>query len=204
MSDSEFAAQVAAKLKSITDQINDLQKLKAKLEDLQQHLGTDLQVDEAVTPQLPEADAEVAKPVTVPAARGAKAAVSKAPPAKKAPARAAGSAKKPRKATSVRGKAPQKKSTRADRLLELLNDQPRTVAELAKLLTQEHPQHAAPETVVRNTLENSLVAKGLAHRSKQGRSVFYTHATPAPGSTTEAQGPDAAVDVNEETAPALA
>lgn len=203
MSDSEFAAQVAAKLKSITDEIDDLQKLKTKLEDLQQHLGTDLQGDDVVTPQLPEVDTEVAKPVTVPAARGAKASVEKAPPAKKTSARAASSAKKPRKATSVRGKARQKKSTRADRLLELLNEQPRTVAELAKLLTQEHPQHTAPETVVRNTLENSLVAKGLAHRSKQGRSVFYTHATLAPKSTTEAQEPDA-VDVNEEAAPALA
>ncbi|MEU9110997.1 hypothetical protein AB0D04_04130 [Streptomyces sp. NPDC048483] len=202
MSDSEFAVQVAAKLKSITQEIDDLHKLKSKLEDLQQHLGSAAQ-DEAVSPQPPETDADAAKPVTVPAARRAKASVPKDRPANKAPAKAAGGPKKTRKATSAKGKTRQKSPTRADHLLGLLNEQPRTVAELTKLLAEEHPNQAAPETAVRNTLEHSLVAKGLAHRSKQGRSVFYSHPTSALESTTEAHASDA-VDVNEEVAPAQA
>ncbi|MFG2490725.1 hypothetical protein ACGFSD_06615 [Streptomyces caniferus] len=176
MSDSEFAVQVAAKLKSIAKEIDELQKLRTKLEDLQQHLDSGPREKVAV-PQPPEADTAAAKPATVPAARRAKPAAPKGKPTKKAPAKTAGSAKKARKATPARGKARQRNATRADRVLGLLDEQPRTVTELTKLLAQEHPDHTAPETAVRNTLETSLVSKGLAHRSKQGRSVFYS--TPA-------------------------
>ncbi|MET7802147.1 hypothetical protein [Streptomyces decoyicus] len=203
MSDSEFAVQVAAKLKGIAKEIDELQKLRAKLEDLQQHLGTGPQEEAVVAPQSVEADTTVPKPVTVPAARRAKAAAPKAKPAKKAPAKAAGSAKKTRKSTPAKGKARQRNSTRVDRVLGLLDEQPRTVTELTKLLAQEHPDHTAPETAVRNTLETSLVAKGLAHRSKQGRSVFYSLPAAAPEAGTEAQETDAA-DAHEETAAARA
>ncbi|QTZ90175.1 hypothetical protein [Streptomyces auratus] len=215
MSDSEFAAQVAAKLERITLEIDELQKLKSKLEDIQLHLGTQAS-EEPVAPQPAEADAEVAPPVTVPAARRSDATAPKAKPAKKsakkAPAKAARSAKKPpakvaggtkktRKATTARVKARQKNSTRADRVLALLDEQPRTVAEMTKLLTQEHPDHSAPETAVRNTLETSLVAKGLAHRSKQGRSVFYSRPAPAAQAGTGTKAKDA-VEATEEAAPA--
>ncbi|MFI9257135.1 hypothetical protein ACIGT4_05355 [Streptomyces sioyaensis] len=215
MSDSEFAAQVAAKLERITHEIDELQKLRAKLEDIQLHLGTQAP-EEPVASQPAEADAEVAPPVTVPAARRSDATAPKAKPAKKAakkaPAKAARSAKKPpakvaggtkktRKATTARVKARQKNSTRADRVLALLDEQPRTVAEVTKLLAQEHPDHGAPETAVRNTLETSLVAKGLAHRSKQGRSVFYSRPAPAAQAGTGTKAKDA-VDASEEAAPA--
>ncbi|MFD5734469.1 hypothetical protein ACFWIY_16750 [Streptomyces sioyaensis] len=211
MSDSEFAAQVAAKLERITLEIDELQKLRAKLEDIQLHLGTQAS-EEPVAPQPAEADAEVAPPVTVPAARRSDATAPKAKPAKKAPTKAARSAKKPpakvaggtkktRKATTARVKARQKNSTRADRVLALLDEQPRTVAEMTKLLTQEHPDHGAPETAVRNTLETSLVAKGLAHRSKQGRSVFYSRPAPAAQAGTGTKAKDA-VEATEEAAPA--
>ncbi|WP_327700865.1 hypothetical protein [Streptomyces decoyicus] len=207
MSDSEFAVQVAAKLKGITKEIDELQKLRAKLEDLQQHLGTSPQEEAVVAPQPVETDNTTApKPVTVPAARRAKSAAPKAKPAKKAPAKAAkttGSAKKARKATPAKGKARQRNATRVDRVLGLLDEQPRTVTELTKLLAQEHPDHTAPETAVRNTLETSLVAKGLAHRSKQGRSVFYSLPAAAPEAAAEAQKPDAA-DAHEEAATARA
>ncbi|MFG2142075.1 hypothetical protein [Streptomyces sp. NPDC048650] len=203
MSDAELAEHVATKLKSIAQQVDDLQKLKAKLEDLQQHLGTDTG-DEVVTPQLSEADTEVREPATVPAARRATAAVAKARP-KKAAAKAkkAEGTKKPRAAKRAGGTARRKSPTRVDLLLELLNEQPRTVAELTKLLAKEHPDQAGPETVVRNTLENSLVAKGLAHRSKQGRNVFYSHPTPALESVTDGRAPDS-VEANEAAAPASA
>ncbi|MFE1764566.1 hypothetical protein ACFW81_10145 [Streptomyces angustmyceticus] len=201
MSDSEFAVQVAAKLKSIAKEIDELQKLRAKLEDLQQHLDTGPQ-KKAVAPQPPETGTAAAKPATVPAARRAKPAAPKGKPAKKAPAKTAGSAKKARKATPARGKARRRNATRADRVLGLLDEQPRTVTELTKLLTQEHPDHTAPETAVRNTLETSLVAKGLAHRSKQGRSVFYS----LPGATQEGTKEPAAdaTEAAEEAAPTRA
>ncbi|BDH12557.1 hypothetical protein [Streptomyces hygroscopicus] len=206
MSDSEFAVQVAAKLKGITKEIDELQKLRSKLEDLQQHLGTSPQEEAVAAPQPVETDTTAPKPVTVPAARRAKSAAPKAKPAKKAPAKAAktaAGAKKARKATPAKGKARQRNSTRVDRVLGLLDEQPRTVTELTKLLAQEHPDHTAPETAVRNTLETSLVAKGLAHRSKQGRSVFYSLPAAAPEAGTEAQETDAA-DAHEEAATARA
>ncbi|MGW7578175.1 hypothetical protein [Streptomyces sp. NPDC054765] len=202
---------MTAKLKSIAKEIDELQKLRTKLEDLQQHLGTAPGKAETVTPQPVEADAAmtkpvttpVDKPVTVPAARRAKPAAPKVKPAKKPPAKAAGSVKKARKATPARGKARQRNATRVDRVLGLLDEQPRTVTELTKLLAQEHPDHTAPETAVRNTLETSLVAKGLAHRSKQGRSVFYSLPAATPEAGTETREADAA-DATEEAATARA
>lgn len=207
MSDSDFTAQVAAKLESISAEIDELQQLKAKLEDLQKHLGTDPQDGGAVAPPAAEVaapDTAAAKLVTVPAARRATTATPKAKPAKKTPAKTAGSAKKTRKTTAPRGKARPKGSTRADRVLELLDEQPRTVSEMTELLTQKHPDHAAPETAVRNTLETSLVAKGLAHRSKQGRNVFYSRPIPAPKAETEAHEAKAGDANKEEVAPASA
>ncbi|WP_405835210.1 hypothetical protein OG528_00450 [Streptomyces platensis] len=195
MSDSEFAAQVAAKLESIAKEMDELQKLKAKLEDLQKHLGTGAK-KAAVAPQVAEPEPAVTKPATVPPARRAQATAPKAKPAAKPPAKAAKSTnakKKPRKVKAARSTTGRRSSTRADRVLGLLDEQPRTVAEMTKLLAQEHPEHAAPETAVRNTLETSLVAKGLAHRSKQGRTVFYSR----PTAGAEAQGADAAAPQKE-------
>ncbi|MGA4877269.1 hypothetical protein [Streptomyces lydicamycinicus] len=195
MSDSEFAAQVAAKLESIAKEIDELQKLKVKLEDLQKHLGTGAR-KAAVAPQPAEPEPAVTKPATVPPARRAQTTAPKAKPAAKPPAKAAKSTnakKKPRKAKAARSTAGRRSSTRADRVLGLLDEQPRTVAEMTKLLAQEHPEQAAPETAVRNTLETSLVAKGLAHRSKQGRTVFYSR----PAAGAEAQGTDAAAPKKE-------
>ncbi|MFI1093846.1 hypothetical protein [Streptomyces sp. NPDC020917] len=50
--------------------------------------------------------------------------------------------------------------------------EPRSAAEITASLTTSHPDRGIKATVVRTTAE-SLVAKGLAHRSKQGSSVFY-------------------------------
>ncbi|MGW8557508.1 hypothetical protein [Streptomyces tubercidicus] len=190
MSDSEFAAQVAAKLESIAKEIDELQKLKVKLEDLQKHLGNAPR-KAVVAPQAAEPEPAVTKPVTVPPARRAQATAPKAKPATKTPAKAAKSTsakKKPRKGnkTAARSTTGRRNSTRADRVLGLLDEQPRTVAEMTKLLAEQHPDHSAPETAVRNTLETSLVAKGLAHRSKQGRTVFYSR----PATGTESQKTD--------------
>ncbi|MFE1171382.1 hypothetical protein [Streptomyces sp. NPDC058773] len=203
MSDSEFAAQVAAKLKSIAKEIDELQKLKVKLEDLQKHLGAGSR-NTAVTPQPAEPGPAVTKPATVPQARRAQATTApKAKPTTKAPVKSAKSAKKKtRKAKPARAAGGRRNSTRADRVLGLLDEQPRTVAEVAKLLAQQHPDHSAPETAVRNTLETSLVAKGLVHRTKQGRSVFYSR--PASGAEAEAAKAAEAPATKEEAASASA
>jgi Fe2+ or Zn2+ uptake regulation protein len=60
--------------------------------------------------------------------------------------------------------------------------EPRSAAEVAETLSAAHPDRAIATTVVRTSLE-TLVAKSLAHRTKQGRSVFYTAThTPEPTS----------------------
>ncbi|MFJ6573827.1 hypothetical protein ACIQNU_41185 [Streptomyces sp. NPDC091292] len=51
--------------------------------------------------------------------------------------------------------------------------EPRSAAEVATALAEEHPDRKIGLTVIRNTLEG-LVAKGQAQRTKQQRSVFYT------------------------------
>ncbi|MFJ3498004.1 hypothetical protein ACIPPJ_31070 [Streptomyces sp. NPDC086091] len=53
--------------------------------------------------------------------------------------------------------------------------EPRSAAEVTAALGGAHPGRAVRTTVVRTTLEG-LVAKSLAHRTKQGSSVFYTAA----------------------------
>ncbi|MFE5947959.1 hypothetical protein [Streptomyces sp. NPDC056480] len=52
-------------------------------------------------------------------------------------------------------------------------DEPRSAAEITADLEQSHPQRSMSIPVVRNTLEG-LVAKGLASRTKQQKSVFYS------------------------------
>lgn len=55
---------------------------------------------------------------------------------------------------------------------------PCSATEVTTALSERHRDRHIQTTVVRTSLEN-LVAKGHAHRSKQGSSVFYTAAAPA-------------------------
>ncbi|MFE0654435.1 hypothetical protein ACFVZH_38485 [Streptomyces sp. NPDC059534] len=55
---------------------------------------------------------------------------------------------------------------------------PCSASEVTTALGEQHRDRHIQTTVVRTSLEN-LVAKGQAHRTKQGSSVFYTAATPA-------------------------
>ncbi|MEU2434255.1 hypothetical protein ABZ611_33030 [Streptomyces sp. NPDC007861] len=169
MSDSELAAQVAEKLEHTTKQIDELHKLKTTLEELQHHLGTRSRQTAAAPP---------GKPVTVPAARRAESAAPPAGAVCMPPATKAGGGRTRPTATPAQGTSGQKRSTRASRVLALLNKQPHTVKQITQLLAQTHPHDTTTETVIRNTLENSLVTKGLAHRTKQGRNVYYTRPTP--------------------------
>jgi hypothetical protein len=106
-------------------------------------------------------------PAVVPQARKAKAAARTPKPAT-------------RKKAAVKAATPAKsESTGSLTLRELAvtdlaaHSEPRSAIEIATALTQAHPDRKIQTTVVRNTLE-SLVAKGHAVRSKQGRSVFYS------------------------------
>ncbi|EGJ78993.1 hypothetical protein STTU_6203 [Streptomyces sp. Tu6071] len=60
--------------------------------------------------------------------------------------------------------------------------EPRSAAEVGSTLREEHPDRELKGNVVRTTLE-ALVAKGLVQRSRQQKSVYYTHTTAA-GTTT--------------------
>lgn len=53
--------------------------------------------------------------------------------------------------------------------------EPRSAAEISAELAADHPRRNPNINVVRNALEQ-LVAKSEAHRAKQKKSVFYTHA----------------------------
>ncbi|MFD8646049.1 BlaI/MecI/CopY family transcriptional regulator [Streptomyces zaomyceticus] len=73
---------------------------------------------------------------------------------------------------------------KAATLVELIRDHlaaagaPCSASEVTTALGERHRDRHIQTTVVRTSLEN-LVAKGYAHRTKQGSSVFYTAATPA-------------------------
>ncbi|MFE9674324.1 hypothetical protein ACFYO5_09400 [Streptomyces sp. NPDC006259] len=75
-----------------------------------------------------------------------------------------------------------------------VQSEPRSAAEVAQSLGQQHPERGIKATVVRTTLEG-LVAKNHAQRTKQGSSVFYTTpeaSAPATGAQEAPQeGPSA-------------
>ncbi|MEV7280403.1 BlaI/MecI/CopY family transcriptional regulator [Streptomyces sp. NPDC093111] len=56
---------------------------------------------------------------------------------------------------------------------------PCSASEVTTTLSEQHRDRRIQTTVVRTSLEN-LVAKGHAHRTKQGSSVLYTAAVPSP------------------------
>ncbi|MEU0950603.1 hypothetical protein ABZ379_49550 [Streptomyces canus] len=68
--------------------------------------------------------------------------------------------------------------------------EPRSAAEVTTALSQQHPGRPIKATVVRTTLEG-LVAKSLAHRTKQGASVSYA-AQSASEPTPDARGAESA------------
>jgi len=77
--------------------------------------------------------------------------------------------------------------------------EPRSAAEVTAALSQDHPERKAKATVVRTTLEG-LVAKGRVHRTRQGKSVFYS--TSGAGATAGRAGAEEATDGATESAAA--
>lgn len=93
-------------------------------------------------------------------ARSRKASPRKAGTDKAAPAEASSSEAKPSLVGAVRAYLEQQR-------------EPRSAVEVAEAIRSGQPGRTIKTTVIRTTLE-SLVARNLAQRSKQGRSVFYT------------------------------
>ncbi|MFE7776182.1 hypothetical protein ACFU5O_20210, partial [Streptomyces sp. NPDC057445] len=115
--------------------------------------------------------------------------------------RKAAQAKPKEKAKPARKTAESKSGPPLRELVQgLLTGEPRTVGEVVKDLTQAHPERVVTSVqVVRNALE-TLVAKSLAERSKQGSTVYYTApdndtaAAAAPSATGESAAAETAED----------
>ncbi|MFF7073210.1 hypothetical protein [Streptomyces pseudovenezuelae] len=170
--------RLGAEIAALQSQLASLDKDREVLLSLQKTLGAAPVpaapvADGAPSPTATAATAAVDGQTTATPAKGRKARAKKSVPS---PRKAEGSAKK----ASAKTAAPQQPS-----LVSLTHEflagqkEPRSAAEVAEALAQQHPDRGIKATVVRTTLEG-LVAKNRAQRSKQGSSVFYT----APDPTT--------------------
>ncbi|WP_328504772.1 hypothetical protein OG828_48770 [Streptomyces sp. NBC_00457] len=179
--------RIGAEITALQQQLSALQQDHTVLVNMQQALG------------IPEAPAE-------PAAAPESAAVPS--PRKKTDAGQIGKPKA-RRTTAAQGSPTARKSaakkppvkaaaaakTTQPTLVELIRrhlteqGEPRSAVEISTALSQAHPERGIKPKVVRVTLEG-LVAKSLAQRTKQGRSVFYT--------SPEAPEPTAALPAEEQ------
>ncbi|MER7694550.1 hypothetical protein [Streptomyces sp. NPDC097610] len=166
--------RIGQEIEALQEQLHALQQDHTVLVNMQQALGTASPAAEAATaaaqsvPHQASAEPKQSKPKKA-AAASAKKTAAKKPAAKASSVKASETAAKPTLVEVIRGHLEQQ-------------GEPRSAAEITTALTQDHPDRSVKTTVVRTTLEG-LVAKGHAHRTKQGSSVFYTTAAasePAP------------------------
>ncbi|MGP3953485.1 BlaI/MecI/CopY family transcriptional regulator [Streptomyces sp. 7N604] len=161
--------------------------------------------------QSPDGNAEavLAEPAVqaIPQPRRAKKAASEPRGRRKkaAQAKPAGEAKAPKAAAKKKSEGPPLRELILDLLAQ--HHQPRMVGEVVNELAEAHPERAASNQVVRNTLE-ALVAKNYVERERKQGSVFYTArendaaaAETAPETASEAAAPEAA---EEKAAPEAA
>ncbi|MFE0525836.1 hypothetical protein [Streptomyces sp. NPDC058954] len=180
---SQYSTQVAGDLER---NLKEQERVQGEIEALQATLSA-LQQDQTVLVNIQQALGVPAAPVepelkpeavaAVPAPRKRKTAAA---PAAGKQARAGKSSaparKRAGKKTAAASPAAQSPSTK---LVDLVRDhlaglnEPRSAAEIATSLEQQHPERDFKAKIVRLTLEG-LVAKNQAQRTKQGRSVFYT------------------------------
>jgi hypothetical protein len=159
--------RVGQEIEALQEQLRALQQDHAVLVNMQQALGTASPAAEAAAPSVPHqasAEPKQSKP---------KKTTAKKPAAKASPVKASETAAKPTLVEVIRGHLKQQ-------------SEPRSAAEITTALTQAHPDRSVKTTVVRTTLEG-LVAKGHAHRTKQGSSVFYTTAAASESAPVEPQ-----------------
>ncbi|WP_329031564.1 hypothetical protein OIE71_01420 [Streptomyces sp. NBC_01725] len=179
---SQYEAQVAADLENNTAERkrlrSEIEELQAKLETLEHDHTLLLGVQGVFTGGSGAGSARGAK---VPGARvpkrAAKSSAASAPKSAKTSKTSAkarsGSKGSAKPATGAAGKQP----SLAQLVSTLLaaHGEPRSAAEISAELAADHPSRNSNINVVRNALE-LLVAKSEAHRAKQQKSVFYTHA----------------------------
>lgn len=185
---SQYAAQVTGDLER---NVKEQDRVGAEIAELQAQLAA-LQHDHSVLLNMQQVlgvTPASAEPATEPAAEPA------ASPRTKPRARKAGASSRRRagrSATAAEKTRPAAETAARPTLVDLVRGhlaeqrEPRSTAEIAAALNQAHPDRAVKNTVVRTTAEG-LVAKGLAQRSKQGSSVYYTAADPGRSGDTEPQ-----------------
>ncbi|MGW2748703.1 hypothetical protein [Streptomyces sp. NPDC001450] len=179
--------RITAELTAFQKQLATLQRDHTVLVSMQQALGVTARTSEPAKADSSTVPSPRKKPTAAPSTRRpAKTATAKPPTTKKQ------SVKKP-----VAKKAATKRT--ATTLVDLIHrhlteqSEPRSAAEIAEALSHAHPDRNIKTTVVRTALE-SLVAKSLAQRTKQGSSVFYTaaHAPEPTAAPTDEVQPEAA------------
>ncbi|WP_055620223.1 hypothetical protein [Streptomyces sp. JHA19] len=198
--------RTAGEIEALQGQLAALRHDQAVLENIQRAIGAPQ--EPAVTAEEPGTEAEQEAVAVVPAPRAARRTKASGPAERTKPTRPAKRAKGKAAATTNRKRSGAKKATKSTAetadaassstpstpsLVELVRDhlaaheEPRSAAEITSALAEQHPERGVKATVVRSTLEG-LVARNQAHRSKQGRSVFYTVPDTAaePSAPTEA------------------
>ncbi|MER6678270.1 hypothetical protein [Streptomyces sp. NPDC000983] len=184
---SQYSAQVIGDLER---NLKEQERVSGEIAALQEQLAA-LKQDHEVLTKVQQALGITA--VTEPAAAAVVPAARKSTSKPSKPAKAAKSGPASRKQATR--KSPAKASTPAPTLVDLVRahlagqQEPRSAAEIATALGQEHPERTMKATVVRTALEG-LVAKDGARRHKQGKSVFYTASdAEAPAAVTD-EGPE--------------
>ncbi|MCL8015916.1 BlaI/MecI/CopY family transcriptional regulator [Streptomyces sp. AS02] len=174
---SQYSAQVAGDLES---NLKEQERVNGEIEALQAQLAA-LQQDHTVLVNIQLALGVPAAPAT-PAVET----VAAVPAPRTRTPRAAKQTKDKKPGAAARKRTGSKSATKtatasstSPTLVALVREhlagqsEPRSAAEVATALGQQHPERTVKATVVRTTLEG-LVAKNQAQRSKQGTSVFYT------------------------------
>ncbi|MGW6269340.1 hypothetical protein [Streptomyces sp. NPDC055060] len=202
---SKEQERLGAEMAALQEQLHALQNDHAVLLSMQQALGTPgtAAAQPAAAKKAPSRASTGKKAVPAPrtsanssrAARTKKAAAAKAKDSSKPKEKAAKSAPKSTPKAAAKKSA---EPTAGPTLVELIDShlgqqsEPRSAAEITTALAQDRPDRTIKTTVVRTTVEG-LVAKGRAHRTKQGSSVFYTAAAPAEATAAAPQSENAAV-----------
>ncbi|MFJ9038618.1 hypothetical protein ACIRF8_18750 [Streptomyces sp. NPDC102406] len=172
----QYATQVAADLER---NAKEQERIVAELEKLEAQLQA-LRDDQAILENMrraldaKESAATLVKPRRASAARAG----AKTGSPKRKTARTASSTPSAPPSGTDKEPSGEGRPTLVTLVQDILRQQkePRSAAELTEALAAAHPDRTFRKPVVRTTVEGQ-VAKGLAQRSKQGSSVFYS----APG-----------------------
>ncbi|WP_345048036.1 hypothetical protein [Streptomyces rameus] len=171
--------RITSEIASLQEQLTALQHDRSILLNMRQALGITAPADSAAVPSPRKKSGGTRRTEARKAAAGKAAAKPAAGKVAAGTAAAASKPVAPNDPEAAKAKAKAGSETSQPTLIELVRrhlaeqSEPRSAAEVAEALGRAHPDRGVQTKVVRTTLEN-LVARNLAHRSKQGSSVFYT------------------------------